>query len=127
MAIGEGESSNVAEDYLEYVVQVAEIKDGKTDLVHVIRGNDIKDLEGEKLRTFKFPNVPFDLQVTHYQPNVVPVSAAERAPDQNQPIADGYFLMENPSSPNPKRPSSTPQVATLEFSLPMGESQHRSS
>jgi hypothetical protein len=29
MAVGEGESSNTAEDYFEYVVEVAEIKDGK--------------------------------------------------------------------------------------------------
>ncbi len=102
MAVGEGESSNVAEDYLEYVVEVAEIKDGKKDQVHVIRGNDIKDLEGEKIRTFKIPNITFDLQITNYMPNVVPVSAAERAPDRQQHIADGYFLMEKPKLAKPE-------------------------
>jgi hypothetical protein len=102
MAIGEGESSNVAEDYFEYVVEVTEMKDGKAEQVHVIRGNDIKDLEGEKLRTFKIPNIPFDLQITNYMPNVVPVSAAERAPDRQQHIADGYFLMEKPKLPKPE-------------------------
>ena len=41
---GKGDSSNAAEDYFEYVVEVAEIKDGKAGTVHVIRGKDIDDL-----------------------------------------------------------------------------------
>ena len=48
MAVAEGESSNAAEDYFEYVVEVAEIKDGKAARVHVIRGKDIDDLETTK-------------------------------------------------------------------------------
>ncbi|MEX1049844.1 MAG: cytochrome c biogenesis protein ResB, partial [Akkermansiaceae bacterium] len=48
MAISEGEASNAAEDYFEYVVEVAEIHDGKASEVHVIRGNDIADLSGAK-------------------------------------------------------------------------------
>ena len=96
MAISQGQASNVAEDYFEYVVEVAEIKDGKPDKIHVIRGKDIEDLEGAKLRTFRLPEMPFDLELTYYLKNTVPVSATERAPDRNQFIADGYFLMEKP-------------------------------
>jgi hypothetical protein len=103
MAVGEGESSNVAEDYLEYVVEVAEIKDGKSTNIHVIRGKDIVDLDGGKLGKFKLPNLPFDLELTHYLNNAVPVSASERAPDQGQYVADkaadgtgGYYLAEKP-------------------------------
>ncbi|MES2439266.1 MAG: cytochrome c biogenesis protein ResB [Verrucomicrobiota bacterium] len=105
MAVGEGESSNVAEDYQEYVVEVAEIKDGKADKIHVIRGRDIADLTGAKLRTFRLPDMPFDMEITGYLNNTVPVSAAERAPDQGQYVADraidgtgGYFLMEKPKT-----------------------------
>lgn len=96
MAIGEGESSNTAEDYFEYVVEVAEIIDGKAEKIHVIRGKDIDDLEGARLRTFRLPEMPFDLQLTGYMKNTVPVSATERAPAQQQEIVDGYFLMEKP-------------------------------
>lgn len=96
MAIGEGESNNAAEDYFEYVVEVAEVKDGKTGPLQVIRGKYLTDLEGAKLRTFRFPELPFDLEITYYLPNTVPVSANERAPDRGQRIADGYFLMEKP-------------------------------
>ena len=96
MAISEGESSNVAEDYFEYVVEVSEIKDGKTGKIHVIRGKDIDDLQGEAFRTFRLPELPFDLQLTHYFKNAVPVSASERAPDHPQDMPGGYYLMEKP-------------------------------
>ncbi len=96
MAVGEGESSNVAEDYFEYVVEVAEIKDGKPEKIQVIRGRDIDDLKDARLRTFNLPDMPFDLQVTGYLENAVPVAATERAPDHEQLVADGYFLMEKP-------------------------------
>ncbi len=102
MAVEEGQSSNTAEDYFEYVVEVAEIKDGKQDKIHVIRGKDIDDLDGDKLRTFKIPELPFDLQLTGYMPNVVPVSVNERAPDRKQPIADSYFLAEKPKKTPPE-------------------------
>ncbi|MGL5016798.1 MAG: cytochrome c biogenesis protein ResB [Luteolibacter sp.] len=96
MAVGEGESSNAAEDYFEYVVEVTEIKDGKPGTVHVIRGKDIEDLEGANARIFRLPEMPFDLELTGFLKNTVPVSANERAPDRQQFIADGYFLMEKP-------------------------------
>lgn len=96
MAVGEGESANAAEDYFEYVVEVAEIKNGKAEKIQVIRGNDIEDLEEAKIRTFRLLELPFDLQLTGYLNNAVPVSANERAPDRQQLVADGYFLMEKP-------------------------------
>lgn len=102
MAVSEGESSNVAEDYFEYVVEVAEIKEGKVEQIHVIRGKDIDDLAAGNLRTFRLPDFPFDLEISGYLPNAVPVSATERAPDQGQLIADGYFLMEKPKPAKPE-------------------------
>ncbi|MES2921795.1 MAG: cytochrome c biogenesis protein ResB [Verrucomicrobiota bacterium] len=95
MAVWQGETSNVAEDYFEYVVEVADIKDGKTNEIHVIRGKDIDDLE-ESNRIFRLPDMPFDLEIGGYMGNTVPVSVAEQAPAKQQLIADGYFLMEKP-------------------------------
>ena len=95
MAVAEGESSNAAEDYFEYVVEVAEIKDGIAGKIHVIRGKDIDDLKANK-RLFRLPDMPFDLELGGYLENCVPVSVSERAPDRQQTIADGYFLAEKP-------------------------------
>lgn len=101
MAVGEGESSNTAEDYYEYVVEIAEIKDGQAGKVHVIRGKDMNDLETTK-RLFRLPDMPFDLELGGYHANAVPVSATERAPDRQQPVYDGYFIMEKPKLAKPE-------------------------
>lgn len=100
MAVGEGDSSNVAEDYFEYVVEVAEIKDGKPDAIHVIRGRDLVDLTDGASRLFKFPNLPFDLEIAGYQSHAVPVSIAERAPSLGERDAGGYYLMGKPGELN---------------------------
>jgi hypothetical protein len=95
MAVGEGEISNTAEDYFEYVVEVAEVDAaGKTEKIHVIRGKYLTDLEGSARRVFRLPELPFDLELTGYFRNAVPVSANERAPDRGQPVVDGYWLFE---------------------------------
>ena len=96
MAVGQGDSSNAAEDYFEYVVEVSEVIGDKLGPIQVIRGNEIDDLKDAKSRVFRLPNMPFDIEITGYQENAVPVSANERAPDRQQFIADGYFLMEKP-------------------------------
>lgn len=100
MAVGEGESSNVAEDYFEYVVEVAEIKAGKPDAIHVIRGRDLVDLTDGAGRLFKFPNLPFDLEIAGYQNHAIPVSIAERAPTLGERDAGGYYLMGKPDEIN---------------------------
>jgi hypothetical protein len=102
MAVGEGESSDTAEDYFEYVIEVSEIKETKADVIHVIRGKDLVDLTAGKSRKFTFKDFPFNLEVGGYLPNAVPVSATERAPDQKQLLAGDYFLMEKPKSKTPE-------------------------
>ncbi len=100
MAVGEGESSNTAEDYFEYVVEVAEIKDGAPHSIHVIRGEHLDDLSAGKTRLFRLPGFPFDLEIGGYLKNAVPVALTERAPDAGQLKADGYYLMERPAEIN---------------------------
>ena len=100
MAVGEGESSNTAEDYFEYVVELAEIKENQPGAITVIRGAQIDDLEPGKTRIFRLPSFPFDLEIGGYLINAAPVSANERAPDQQQQKADGYYLMEKPAEVN---------------------------
>lgn len=96
MAVMEGESGNAADDFLEYVVEVAEIKDGKPADIHVIRGEHLDDLTDGASRLFRFPNLPFDLEIAGYLTNAVPVALNERAPALGERPADGYYLMEKP-------------------------------
>lgn len=102
MAVVEGQQSNTAEDYFEYVVEVAEIKDGKPTDIHVIRGKQIDDLTGGRMRTFRLPDFPFDLQLAGYVGNTVPVSVNERAPASGVRPIDGYFLAEKPAKTPPE-------------------------
>ena len=99
LAVGEGETSNVAEDYFEYVVEVAEIIDNKPTAIHVIRGAQIEDLETSS-RLFRFPNLPFDLELGGYLENAQPIAATERAPENGELMADGYFLQSKPGEKN---------------------------
>ena len=99
MAIEEGTTSNTAEDYFEFVVEVAEIIDGKATNIHVIRGPQIQPLKAGN-RTFILPDFPFNLQLGGYLRNAMPVSANERAPDNGQLVADGYWLMSRPDEIN---------------------------
>ena len=99
MAIEEGTVSNTAEDYFEFVVEVAEIIDGTPENIHVIRGSQINRLGGA-YRNFILPDFPFDLQLGGYLRNGLPVSANERAPDKSQLVANGYWLMERPDEVN---------------------------
>lgn len=100
MAVGEGESSDTAEDYFEYVVEVAEIQDGTADAFHVIRGKFLTDLTAGNTRLFRLPEMPFDLEIGGYLKNALPVGITERAPDTGQLKADGYYLMERPDEIN---------------------------
>ncbi|MEP2775288.1 MAG: cytochrome c biogenesis protein ResB [Luteolibacter sp.] len=93
MAVGEGETSNVAEDYFEYVVEVAEVKDGETGEIHVVRGKYLEDLVAGKSRIFDFDGIPFGLEISGYLKNAQPVAAVEFAPNKNELITDGYYLL----------------------------------
>lgn len=96
MAILEGGSSSAAEDYFEYVVEATEIKDGKPGPIHVIRGRYLEDLTDGNTRLFRLPGYPFDLEFGGYLGNAQPVAKTERAPDRQQTVVDGYYLMEKP-------------------------------
>lgn len=119
MAVGEGESSNTAEDYFEYVIEVAEIKDGKPGTIHVIRGRDLDDLGAGRNRAFHFKDFPFALEIGGYLPNALPVSANERAPDRHQPVVEGYFLMAKPKEAKPE-PAEQHTAACYARLLPSG-------
>lgn len=103
MAVGEGEVSNAAEDYFEYVVEVREIKEGEDEKIHVIRGEYLKDLENGRERIFDFNDLPFSLKISGYLKNAVPVNAFERAPSAGELVTDNYYLVEQDSEVNAEK------------------------
>jgi hypothetical protein len=74
-------------------VEIAEIKDGETVSIRVIRGEYLKDLENGANRIVHFPGLPFKLELADYHVHAVPVSVNERAPSNDRPVVDGYWLM----------------------------------
>ena len=100
LLVPEGGTSNVAEDYFEHVVEIAEIKDGKPTDIQVIRGRYLTDLQGSIpfIRTVRLPALPFDLELASYLSNATPTAAAVKPPpDKIQPI-DGYYLEYQPDA-----------------------------
>lgn len=98
----EGESSNVAQDYYEYVVEISERTNGMPTEVHVIRGEHLMDLVGEPapVRTVRLPELPFDMQFTRYAKNSRVMSVNEMPVPANANVIDGYFVFERPSDKN---------------------------
>ncbi|MEI7927351.1 MAG: cytochrome c biogenesis protein ResB [Verrucomicrobiales bacterium] len=113
LAVGEGETSNVAEDYFEYVVEATEVIDNKPMVIHVIRGKQIDDLN-DKVRLFKFPDLPFDLEIAGYLENAQPIATTERAPDHGELISDGYYLQTKPAEKNAEANTAACYVRVVE-------------
>jgi hypothetical protein len=67
----EGESSNVAQDYYEYVVEISERTAGMPKEVHVVRGENLTDLHGNlaPVRTVRLLELPFDTADRCLTPN----------------------------------------------------------
>ncbi|MCX6877257.1 MAG: cytochrome c biogenesis protein ResB [Verrucomicrobia bacterium] len=96
LLVAEGTASNVADDYFEHVVEVAEVQAGKPAAIQVIRGQYLTDLEGLRSRTFRLSAMPFDLELARYFPNAEPKSVLEQAPPEDLRPYDGYYLMAKP-------------------------------
>jgi hypothetical protein len=93
MAVSEGQVSDTAEDYYEYVVEVAEIVDRQPMEIRVIRGEYLTDLTDGKTRLCRLPGFPFSLELGGYLRNALPTSITEVAPKHELQTKDGYYLM----------------------------------
>jgi hypothetical protein len=98
----EGETSNVAQDYYEYVVEISERTKGMPDKVHVVRGEFLTDLTGSPapVRTVRLPDLPFDMQFTRYSKNGRVISANEMPPPADNPVIDGFYVADKAPEKN---------------------------
>ena len=103
LAIGEGEASDVAQDYHEHVIEVATIGDGRPARVQVIGGRHLDDLSPGARRTFRLPGLPFDLEVSGWQQHARPVAAGHNPPAAAASVVDGYWLQPLPGEKEAER------------------------
>lgn len=96
MVITEGGASDVAEDYTEYVVEVAEIKNSRPVSFQVIRGKHLTKLTGENVATFHLESLPFNLQIGGYLGNAGAISEKLQKPQHGEEVVQGYYLVEGP-------------------------------
>jgi len=100
MAISEGETSNVAEHYFDYVIELTEVRDGQlVEPVHIIGEQYLADLEPNDRRMLRLPNLPFDLEVMGYMRNADPRPVTDPAPANGERGINGYYLLEQPLNP----------------------------
>jgi hypothetical protein len=100
MAISEGQTSNVAEHYFDYVIELTEVRDGKlVEPVHVIGEQHLADLEPSERRMLRLSNLPFDLEVMGYMRNADPRPMTDPAPANGERVINDYYLMERPLNP----------------------------
>ncbi len=96
----EGQTSNVAQDYYEHVIEVAEHTNGNPTEFNVIRGKNFMDLTAGEKRTVRLPNLPFDLELRRYAVDSEVRSAAMLPPADKQPVIDGYYIFPKKSNEN---------------------------
>lgn len=92
MAIMEGKTSNVAEHYHDFVIEVSELEEGQPREVHVIATRLLADLQPEDQRTFRMANLPFDLQVEQYHRNARPTALRLEDEKLEELAIDGFYL-----------------------------------
>jgi len=96
MALSEGETSDVAEAYFDYVIEVTKLDEGRPEIVHLIDADNLRDLDSSDVRTMQMANLPFDLQVSNYLPNSRPLNAGMEIPKKGERVLDGYYLRQEP-------------------------------
>lgn len=91
MVLHEGEVSDWFDSYYEWEIAISRmVGDGHVE-EHVIPWSDLAGLGANSRGSFTSAALPFELQVTHFQANAVPMRKGP-AFGVDVPVIDGYFL-----------------------------------
>ena len=93
MVLNDGQTSNVAESYDEFVIDIAEIEDGEITKIQTIDPEFVMDLKPETLRRYELSDMPFDLEVMGWQTNAQVQNVNEVAPRKKERVIGDYYLM----------------------------------
>ena len=93
MEVFQGERYDFATKFDYSSIEVSEFTaEGEKMKPYVIKHDMIADLD-DKMRRFTFKELPFDLEVRHFQENVVVMDASKQARGKDSgEIVDGFFL-----------------------------------
>lgn len=96
MFLFEGEQADYAVSLTKPTIEVMEIEGGEvTGEVHVAGEPELRGLGRNSTRMIRFPNLPFDLELSGWAKNVVVVEASAGSP--GNPSIDGWTLRELPA------------------------------
>ena len=99
------EESNEYQSYHDWNIEIGKPAAGAK--LHLIPDKQFKDLSGDKTRTFESAELPFDVTVSRFTPNGVPVPP--NAPiGGDAPVVDGYRMASLP--PEKEAEINTPGV-----------------
>ena len=77
--------------YTEYTIEVSEIVDGRATEPYVIATQYLSSLDIDETREFSFPELPFDIKVSHWMRNSK-VFKGNPAKKNQYPVVDGLTL-----------------------------------
>ena len=96
MMILENEQSDYFESSHDWEITVSEVGSSQTPLEYVITQEEF-GVKGS--RTFAFPDVPFELSISNFMKNSMPMGGSGTAGSANK-VIDGFYLAEQPPAQN---------------------------
>ena len=92
MAVYQGDTSDFAQSYTEYTIEVAEIIDGEKTRPYVLPAEYLKSLSADQNRTFQLPELGLDLEVSGWMRNSARVKVDKQDAGEGVQEVDGWAL-----------------------------------
>jgi len=91
MAVYQGDTSDFAQSYTEYTIEVSEMVDGQKTAPYVVQARHLKALGADDSRVFEFPDLGFDIKVSSWMRNSARVKV-DQADKGKVPEVDDWSL-----------------------------------
>jgi len=92
LVLKENQTADVAQNYTDYSIDIAEIVDGKIGQIQTIGFEHLDGLNPEDRRLFKLSDMPFDLEIMGFNMNTQPRNVFDVTPRNKEKIVDDFYL-----------------------------------
>ena len=92
MAVYQGDTSDFAQSYTEYTIEVAEIVNGEKEKPYVLPTEQLKNLGADQSRVFEIPELGFELNVSGWMRNSARVKVDKDDAGKDVIEVDGWAL-----------------------------------
>ncbi len=92
MAVYQGDTSDFAQSYTEYTIEVAEIVNGEKEKPYVLPTEHLKNLGADQSRVFEIPELGFELNVSGWMRNSARVKVDKDDAGKDVIEVDGWAL-----------------------------------